>query len=58
MSSSVATQFTVAAATGGVTAPKGFTAAGLHSGIKDKEGELDMGVLAAFRRIKPPEEMR
>ena len=47
MSSSVATQFTVAAATGGVTAPKGFTAAGLHSGIKAKAGALDLGVLAA-----------
>jgi len=47
MSSSVASQFTVAAATGGVTAPKGFTAAGLHSGIKAKPGVLDLGVLAA-----------
>jgi glutamate N-acetyltransferase/amino-acid N-acetyltransferase len=47
MSSSVASQFTVAAATGGVTAPRGFTVAGLHSGIKAKAGALDLGVLSA-----------
>ena len=47
MSTSVADQFTVAAATGGATAPKGFTAAGLHCGIKAKAGALDLGVLAA-----------
>jgi glutamate N-acetyltransferase/amino-acid N-acetyltransferase len=47
VNSSVASQFTVAAATGGVTAPKGFTAAGLHTGIKAKPGVLDLGVLAA-----------
>jgi glutamate N-acetyltransferase/amino-acid N-acetyltransferase len=47
MSTSVADQFTVAAATGGVTAPKGFSAAGLHCGIKAKAGALDLGVLAA-----------
>jgi len=47
MSTSVASQFTVSAATGGVTAPLGFTAAGLHSGIKAKAGVLDLGVLVA-----------
>jgi glutamate N-acetyltransferase/amino-acid N-acetyltransferase len=47
MSTSVADQFTVAAATGGATAPKGFTAAGLHCGIKAKTGALDLGILAA-----------
>ena len=47
MSTSVADQYTVAAATGGVTAPQGFTAAGLHCGIKAKAGALDLGVLAA-----------
>jgi len=47
MSTSVASQFTVAAATGGVTAAKGFTAAGLHCGIKAKAGVLDLSVLAA-----------
>jgi glutamate N-acetyltransferase/amino-acid N-acetyltransferase len=47
MSTSVADQFTVAAVTGGVTAPKGFSAAGLHCGIKAKSDALDLGVLAA-----------
>jgi glutamate N-acetyltransferase / amino-acid N-acetyltransferase len=47
MSSSVATQFSVAAATGGVTAAQGFTAAGLHCGIKAKAGALDLGLLVA-----------
>ena len=47
MSTSVADQFTVAAATGGATAPKGFTAAGVHCGIKAKAGALDLGLLAA-----------
>jgi glutamate N-acetyltransferase/amino-acid N-acetyltransferase len=47
MSTSVASQITIAAATGGVTAPQGFTAAGLHCGIKAKAGALDLGVLAA-----------
>ena len=32
---------------GGVTAPEGFTAAGLHCGIKAKPGALDLCVLAA-----------
>ena len=47
MSTSVASQFLIAAATGGVTAPRGFTAAGLHCGIKAKAGALDLGLLAA-----------
>jgi glutamate N-acetyltransferase/amino-acid N-acetyltransferase len=47
MSTSVASLFSVAAATGGVTAPKGFTAAGVHCGIKAKTGALDLSVLAA-----------
>jgi glutamate N-acetyltransferase/amino-acid N-acetyltransferase len=47
MSTSVADQFTVAATAGGATAPKGFTAAGLHCGIKVKTGALDLGILAA-----------
>jgi glutamate N-acetyltransferase/amino-acid N-acetyltransferase len=51
MSTSVASQFTVAAATGGATAPRGFTAAGLHCGIKAKAGALDLGVLAAATAV-------
>ncbi|HEV8396224.1 MAG TPA: bifunctional glutamate N-acetyltransferase/amino-acid acetyltransferase ArgJ [Vicinamibacterales bacterium] len=47
MSTSVASQFTIAAATGGVTAAEGFTAAGLHCGIKAKAGALDLSLLAA-----------
>ena len=47
MSTSVASMFSVTAATGGVTAPEGFTAAGLHCGIKAKPGALDLCVLAA-----------
>jgi glutamate N-acetyltransferase/amino-acid N-acetyltransferase len=47
MSTSVASQFTVAAATGGVTAAQGFTTAGLHAGIKAKAGALDLGLLVA-----------
>ena len=47
MSTSVASQFTVAAASGGVTAAQGFTAAGLQCGIKAKAGALDLSVLAA-----------
>jgi glutamate N-acetyltransferase / amino-acid N-acetyltransferase len=47
MSSSVASQFTVAAATGGVTAAQGFTAAGVHVGIKPRAGALDLGLLVA-----------
>ena len=47
MSTSVASPFSVSATTGGVTAPGGFTAAGLHSGIKARPGALDLCVLAA-----------
>src|SRR5688572_25224984 len=47
MSTSVASQFTVAVATGGVTAAQGFTTAGLHAGIKVKAGALDLGLLVA-----------
>ena len=46
MSTSVESTFSVAAATGGVTAPAGFKAAGLHCGIKAKAGVLDLCVLA------------
>jgi glutamate N-acetyltransferase/amino-acid N-acetyltransferase len=51
MSTSVASQVTVAAATGGVTAPEGFTAAGLHCGIKAKPGALDLGLLSAAAAV-------
>jgi glutamate N-acetyltransferase/amino-acid N-acetyltransferase len=51
MSTSVASQFSVATATGGATAPQGFTAAGLHCGIKAKTGTLDLGVLAAATAV-------
>jgi glutamate N-acetyltransferase/amino-acid N-acetyltransferase len=51
MSTSVASQVTVAAATGGVTAPEGFTAAGLHCGIKAKPGALDLGLLSAATAV-------
>jgi glutamate N-acetyltransferase/amino-acid N-acetyltransferase len=37
------------ATTGGVTAPAGFRAAALHSGIKAKTGALDLTILAADR---------
>jgi glutamate N-acetyltransferase/amino-acid N-acetyltransferase len=37
----------VEATTGGVTAPKGFLSAALHSGIKAKAGALDLAILAA-----------
>jgi glutamate N-acetyltransferase/amino-acid N-acetyltransferase len=47
VSTSVASTFSVAAATGGVTAPEGFTAAGVHCGIKARPGALDLCVLAA-----------
>ena len=46
MSTSVESTFSVAAVTGGVTAPAGFKAAGLHCGIKAKPGVLDLCVLA------------
>jgi glutamate N-acetyltransferase/amino-acid N-acetyltransferase len=47
MSTSVASDFSVTAATGGVTAPRGFQAAGLHCGIKAKPGVLDLSLLTA-----------
>jgi len=47
VNASVASMFSVSAATGGVTAPEGFTAAALHSGIKARPGVLDLCVLAA-----------
>src|SRR3954469_3448282 len=34
---------------GGVTAPAGFTAAAVHSGIKAKAGALDLTIIAADR---------
>ncbi|HEY6362385.1 MAG TPA: bifunctional glutamate N-acetyltransferase/amino-acid acetyltransferase ArgJ [Vicinamibacterales bacterium] len=40
---------TVAATTGGVTAPAGFTSAALHAGIKASASALDLAVLAADR---------
>jgi glutamate N-acetyltransferase/amino-acid N-acetyltransferase len=39
--------FTVAPVDGGVTAPKGFTSAALHCGIKAKAGALDLAIVAA-----------
>jgi glutamate N-acetyltransferase/amino-acid N-acetyltransferase len=39
--------FTIAAVTGGVTAPKGFTSSALHCGIKAKASALDLVVIAA-----------
>ena len=47
MTATIAPSFTVSAATGGVTAPRGFRAAGLHCGIKAKPGVLDLSVLVA-----------
>lgn len=41
--------FGITAATGGVTAPAGFTSAALHCGIKAASGALDLSVLAADR---------
>ena len=43
--------FSVAATTGGVTAPAGFTSAALHSGIKAAPTKLDLAVLAADRTV-------
>lgn len=39
--------FTITSVSGGVTAPAGFTTAGLHCGIKAAAGKLDLTVLAA-----------
>jgi glutamate N-acetyltransferase/amino-acid N-acetyltransferase len=39
--------FTIAPATGGVTAPAGFTSAALHVGIKPSAAKLDLALVAA-----------
>jgi glutamate N-acetyltransferase / amino-acid N-acetyltransferase len=41
----------IAPAAGGVTAPRGFTSAALHSGIKANAARLDLLVLAAERPV-------
>ncbi len=41
------TEFAIEAATGGVTAPAGFTSAALHCGIKASAQKLDLALLAA-----------
>ncbi len=45
--SAVTPELTIAAVQGGVTAPRGFTSAALHCGIKAKPGALDLAVIAA-----------
>jgi glutamate N-acetyltransferase / amino-acid N-acetyltransferase len=45
--SSTVHDFTIAPATGGVTAPQGFRSAALHCGIKAAAAALDLTVLAA-----------
>src|SRR5687768_14081920 len=45
--SSTVRDFTIAPATGGVTAPQGFRSAALHCGIKAVPTALDLTVLAA-----------
>ena len=45
--SSVTSDITITPVTGGVTAPAGFSTAGLHCGIKAAAGKLDLAVLAA-----------
>jgi glutamate N-acetyltransferase/amino-acid N-acetyltransferase len=47
--SAVTASPTIAAARGGVTAPRGFTSSALHCGIKAKTGALDLAVIAADR---------
>jgi glutamate N-acetyltransferase / amino-acid N-acetyltransferase len=42
-------EFTIAAATGGVTAPLGFVSSALHCGIKAAPTALDLAVIAADR---------
>ena len=42
-----ARDFEIAAATGGVTAPRGFTSSALHCGIKASAAALDLAVIAA-----------
>ena len=39
--------FTIAPATGGVTAPAGFSSAALHVGIKPSAAKLDLAIIAA-----------
>lgn len=43
----LATDVVIAPALGGITAPAGFTAGAVHSGIKAAAGALDLAVLAA-----------
>src|SRR5688500_9698991 len=45
--SSTVRDFTIAPASGGVTAPQGFRSAALHCGIKASPTSLDLTVLAA-----------
>jgi glutamate N-acetyltransferase/amino-acid N-acetyltransferase len=45
--SSTLRDFTIAPASGGVTAPQGFRSAALHCGIKAVATSLDLTVLAA-----------
>src|SRR5687767_5154713 len=47
----IAQRVTLAAVSGGVTAPAGFTSAALHSGIKAVATKLDLLVLAAERPV-------
>src|SRR5688500_16764405 len=44
-------EITITPVSGGVTAPKGFTSAALHCGIKARAGALDLTVLAADRPV-------
>jgi glutamate N-acetyltransferase / amino-acid N-acetyltransferase len=44
-------EFTIAPATGGVTAAGGFTSAALHVGIKASSSKLDLAVIAADRAV-------
>jgi glutamate N-acetyltransferase/amino-acid N-acetyltransferase len=48
--SSTLRDFSIVAATGGVTAPRGFQSAALHCGIKAAAGALDLTVIAADRQ--------
>src|SRR5918993_475285 len=45
------TQFRVLAASGGVTAAKGFRSGAVASGIKKKAGALDLAVIAADQPV-------
>ena len=44
-------EFTIVPATGGLTAPGGFTSASLHVGIKPSAAKLDLAVIAAERVV-------